>query len=459
VTISRNLPRILIGAISSGSGKTLLTCAILSYLKNTQRQVKCFKCGPDYIDPMFHKKTLGVQGGNLDTYFCDYESLTEICAKTVGDCAVIEGVMGLYDGLGGVELTGSSYDVAVATSTPIILVVDCHGQARTVLSVIKGILIDDAEHLIKGIILNRMPASLYDTVSPKIKDVITEINSDAILLGYVPKLKGINLESRHLGLKMPEEIDNIQEQIQIANDSLRATVDMNALIQIMEEASNLEYEASSASIQGDSLRLAVAMDEAFCFYYNENLEALAQMGAEIVPFSPLWDAALPENIQGLLLGGGYPELYLDILSKNESMKSSIRLAIDSGIPSLAECGGFMYLHNQIYDEDGKPYNMIGCVDGECTKKDRLVRFGYIELQSNKKAGYLDGMRGHEFHYYDSSNNGDEARATKPITQKSWNCMHIGVNYIWGFPHLYYQSNKELVRWFISCMKDYKKKTI
>lgn len=444
-----NNKRLMIAAAKSGSGKTLITCGILSYLKSKGYSLKSYKCGPDYIDPMFHRQVLGIAGSNLDSYFADDEKLRQIVGTAGERIAVLEGVMGIYDGLGGTEIKGSCYDVARATATPIILVIDAYGSGRTILSVIKGILEDDTKKLIKGIILNRITKNFYDTISANVQQMFAEMGREVSLLGYVEKFKDVNIESRHLGLKQPWEIQNINEQIEAVGQALSQSLDMDRLINIMSGAESIDYVDIKEST-GTGLKLAVARDEAFCFYYEENLQLFKDKGVEIVEFSPVRDEKLPEGVQGLLLGGGYPELFLNELSSNDTMKQSIADAIKGGMPSLAECGGFMYLHKSIFDGE-KAYPMVGIIDGECRKLDRLCRFGYLQLSGNE---WTKGIKGHEFHYYDSTNNGQDAMAIKPVTGREWECMHIGENSIWGFPHLYYPSKEELINKFIIKMQEY-----
>lgn len=197
------------------------------------------------------------------------------------------------------------------------------------------------------------------------------------------------------------------------------------------------------------LRLAIARDEAFCFYYQENLKLLSKRGFELVPFSPLHDKKLPEHISGLLLGGGYPELFAKELSENDSMKTAIREAIRGGLPSLAECGGFLYLHKSLKDMEGRQYSMAGVIDADADYRGKLVRFGYVEL-TEKESCFLpekEGIRGHEFHYFDSTENGTDCVAKKPTGNRSWECVWEGENHWWGFPHLYYPSNPSFVEYF------------
>lgn len=451
------LPRIMIAAPGSGSGKTIITCGILSLLKNEGTDIASFKCGPDYIDPMFHRSVIGVPGGNLDAFFSSDEELRSILAASEHEAAVIEGVMGIYDGISGAGegRTGSCYEVAGATGTPVILAVDVSGMGQTMISVIKGILLDDKECLIRGIILNRISERYYGTISPMIEDALAGISgergTEVRLLGGIPNSADIHLESRHLGLLMPGDIDDLRGQVDAAADLIRSHIDIDILKGIMESAAELPERNSRETAEcSDAPVLAVARDEAFCFYYEENLRMLEAAGIRISEFSPLRDESIPADADGILLGGGYPELYADRLSANRCMLESIRNAIGRGMPSLAECGGFMYLMDELWDKPGKAYRMAGVIPGRSYYTGKLVRFGYVTVS----AGGLS-FRGHEFHYYDSSNNGQDAAAVRPGSGNAWECMHIGEDHIWGFPHLYYPSCPELVQRMRAAMAAYR----
>ncbi len=459
--------RIMIAAPKSGSGKTLFTCGLLNLLKRSGRDVTSFKCGPDYIDPMFHKKVLGIYGGNLDTYFCGPGGVRSILGGCGHKYAVIEGVMGVYDGLGGLSLEGSSYDAAMATDTPIILVVDARGAGRTILSTVKGILADDEKRLIKGIILNKVSGSFYERLKTAAEESLGKAGFDVKILGYLPKLESVNIDSRHLGLMMPGEVDSIREKIDLLSDTIDKYCDIGEILSIMEGAEEIPVEGGKSHGDGadqpvqesNPVRLAVAMDDAFCFYYKENLKALESLGAKLCFFSPLKDEKLPEGTAGIYIGGGYPELHLKELEENESMRKSIKDAIDSGTPTIAECGGFMYLHESIRDEEGRERSMVGAVNGSCSKQDHLVRFGYVELDDKggtaegSFARALKGMRGHEFHYYDSTDNGSDMIVRKVGSALSWDAMHVRKGQVFGFPHMYFPSAPEFTGEFVKVMRD------
>lgn len=444
----KKIRRIMIAAPKSGSGKTTITCALLQILKKRGENVSSCKCGPDYIDPMFHRQVLGVPARNLDTFFTGEAQTRKLFLRdrSDGELVVMEGVMGLYDGLGGIREEGSAYHLAKVTQTPIILVVDAKGMGKSVIPLIAGFLAYDEAHLIKGVILNRMSAAYYEILKP-----IAEQELGITVLGFFPENKTLQIASRHLGLLLPNELEDLRGQIQIAAQKLKETVDILGLLQIAENLEPLAADTCEREKQPvEKTRIAVARDEAFCFYYEENLRMLAQAGAELAFFSPIHDTALPEDIHGLLLGGGYPEIYAKQLSENVSMRTAVREAVLSGIPTVAECGGFLYLHTMLTDREGRSYPMAGVLSGKCFDTGKLVRFGYIELE--EKSGHFlpqgSRIRGHEFHYYDSEDNGADCTAYKPTTGRNYACIHAGENHWYGFPHLYYPSCPEFAEKFV-----------
>lgn len=458
--------RFMIAAPKSGSGKTMITCALLQLLKDSGKNVSSYKCGPDYIDPMFHQKVLGVPSKNLDTFFTDEKTTVQLFLdkRADGDFAVLEGVMGLYDGLGGIYEQGSSYHLAKVTQTPIILVVDAKGMGKSVLALIAGFLQYDTQHLIKGVLLNRMSKGYYDIIKPLIEKELS-----VKVVGYFPEQKDIGFSSRHLGLVMPDELADIKEQLDELAGRLKKTIDLDMLLDIAVEAEEITKTTNTEQMQiqnqNNTVNIAVAMDEAFCFYYEDNLRLLEKCGAKLQYFSPLHDTSLPKDCDALLLGGGYPELYAKELSENLSMRNSIKTAFKTGLPTVAECGGFMYLHTYIHniceeDADAQNYvfGMTGALDSECHFKGKLVRFGYIEL-AEKHSNFLppnEKIKAHEFHYYDSTDNGVDCIATKPATGRSYDCVISHDNYWLGFPHLYYPSNPHFAESLVRKAYEYRR---
>lgn len=455
----RTIPRIMIAAAGSGSGKTTVTCGLLQAFQNREKKLTSFKCGPDYIDPMFHSEVLGIKSRNLDLFFTDEATTKYLLCKNAGtaDLAVIEGVMGYYDGLAGKSADCSSYDLARKTQTPVILVVDCKGMSVSIVALIKGFMEMRRDHSIRGVILNRIPPMLYEDIKSLIEE---ELSLE--VMGYLPVMTDCQLESRHLGLVTATEIGNLKEILATLAEQTEASLDLDRILEIAEEAQPIHCEIpaeiekirdeysnalnlSDANRAAPPVRIAVAMDKAFCFYYQDNLELLEELGAEIVPFSPLKDRALPVDIQGLILGGGYPELYLEQLAKNKSMLQSIKRAVDSGMPCLAECGGFMYLHQWIKDRDGVQYEMAGAIEGESFPTQKLTRFGYITLtalEDNVLCRKGSELKGHEFHYWDSTNTGNGFHAQKPLRKTNWDCIITNGNLWAGYPHIHFYSNIE-----------------
>lgn len=463
------LPRIMIAAPKSGSGKTLITCALLKALRKRELCVWSHKCGPDYIDPLFHKEVLGVPSGNLDCFFSEEQQIRELfgAGKNEEEFSVVEGVMGLYDGLGGISEEASTYHLSRILKLPIILVVDVKGMGRSVLPLLAGFLQYDREHLIQGVILNRAGKMLHDLLKPLI-----EAELSLPVLGYFPEKKELAFESRHLGLVLPGEMSRLENQVEQAAELLEECVDVDRVLTIGRCAENLDdwvgntkqidiaavpVLAEPGEMVAEHIKLGVAQDEAFCFYYQANLKCFEKLGVEIVPFSPIHDKELPKGISGILLGGGYPELWAEALAANMSMRESVAAAISGGMPSLAECGGFMYLHEQLTTQDGKSYPMCGVIPGSCAYQGKLVRFGYIEL-AEKGSLFLptgEKIKGHEFHYFDSTMNGQDCVASKPTGGRSYDCVHVDANHWWGFAHLYYGSNVKFVEHFVEEIRKYK----
>lgn len=460
-----NMPRILLGAAASGSGKTMITCGILQALVNRGLKVSSFKCGPDYIDPMFHTTVIGTRSRNLDTFFTGENLTNYLFAKNAAgtDISVMEGVMGYYDGLGGISAEASAYDLARVTRTPAVLIVNTKGMSLSVLAQIKGFLEYRENSQIQGVILNQMSPMIYQEVRRLIEEQLP-----VKVYGYVPVIRDFVLESRHLGLVMPEEVEGLSRKVKGLAAVMEESLDMDELIRLAQTAPGPVYEkpeipstfdTAQDSCQKPAVTIAVARDSAFCFYYQDNLDLLAKMGAELVEFSPIKDSRLPEHADGLLLGGGYPELFAKELSENTSMLESIRQAVGRGMPLMAECGGFMYLHNRMEGMDGVSYSLAGVIDGEVYRTEKLGRFGYIELTANEDQMAIaagETVRGHEFHYFDSTSCGGSFLARKPLRKRSWNCIHGTDTMTAGFPHLHYYSNMKVPFGFICRCEEYRK---
>ena len=480
--IQVNTPRVMFAAMRSGSGKTTVTCGVLAALKKQNIKVQAYKCGPDYIDPMFHRTVLGIDTGNLDTFFAGADAIGHILVRDLRDAemCVMEGVMGYYDGVGGTTTMASSYELSKVTKTPVVLVVDAKGASVTLAATIRGIMEYKKDSRIAGVILNRVSPMFYS----RLKQVI-ETECGIPVLGYLPEDTSFAVPSRHLGLLQPGEMQKQRDWVETVAEAVMKTIDINGIFEIAAQAETLQIQKPVDERQdsGDmqqqpndgrqdpvdilheladarrepvnmsyeraeekedykfpaGYRIGVARDAAFSFYYRENLRMLEDMGATLVSFSPLADAHVPE-VDALIFGGGYPELYAKQLYENQSMRVSVRQALESGMPCHAECGGFLYLGKSLADAEGNVYEMVGFLDGAGFRTERLQRFGYVELAPQEADAFAVNtiLRGHEFHYWDSTDCGGACLAWKPLTkQKTYPCMVKKKGTFAGFPHLYY----------------------
>ncbi|MBC5657577.1 cobyrinate a,c-diamide synthase [Clostridium sp. BX14] len=468
-------PRIMLAAPKSGSGKTLLTCGLLEILRRRGLNPIACKCGPDYIDPMFHRYVLGIPGRNLDSFFLPTEGVRKVLVDAVREeqagIAVLEGVMGYYDGLGGTETSASSWEIAEITDTPAILVLDCKGASLSAAAMASGFLHFRKKSHIAGVILNRVSSMYYERLAAAVEEA-----SGLPVLGYLPESEEYRMESRHLGLFLPGEIDRLRERIGRLADQMEKSIAVERVLEVAgmlplrienkekEKAENESMEAESIAKfpacqeqkVTSRVRIGVARDEAFCFYYQENFRLLEQMGAELVYFSPLRDKKIPDRVDGLLFGGGYPENYARELAKNAAMRESIRRSIAAGMPFLAECGGFLYLHRTLEGSDGKHWEMAGVYPFDAYRTNRLRRFGYVRLLTSSG----QEIHGHEFHYWESEDPGTDWEAVKPTGNRSWRCIHEKGGQIGGFPHLYYASCPDFLRkWLDVCAKGSQQKYI
>lgn len=431
--------RIIIAGTHSGCGKTTVTCAVLSALSARGLKISSFKCGCDYIDPMFHEQILGVKSHNLDSFFCDGNTVKNILHENGknSDISVIEGVMGFYDGVNG---SGSAHSVSEMTETPVILVIDSKGMSDSIGAIISGFL-HYKPNRIAGIIFNRLPEKLV----PLAKKICHELGTE--YLGRMPVHK-YQIKSRHLGLVTAEEIPDIREKIRLTGELAGKNILIDRILEISDNIFP-EYNKIEINKTGSPI-IAVARDKAFCFIYRDNIALLEKMGCRIKYFSPMNDEKIPENADGLILYGGYPELHAEKLSGNISMIKSIKKSIDNDIPVIAECGGFMYLHDFIAD-----YPMVEAIKGQAYKTDRLQRFGYITLKSDSDSMFFrksEKIPAHEFHYWDSTNNGCDLTAEKS-DGRSWHCAICTKNMYAGFPHIYFYSNIKIAERFVkSCIE-------
>ena len=443
----------LLAAPRSGSGKTTMTCALLMALKRRGCAPCAFKSGPDYIDPMFHRAVLGVESRSLDLFFSASETVRTLYAKGAAGhgAAVCEGAMGFYDGLGGVSDRASAWHLADTLDLPVLLVVEPKGQSLTLAAELKGLVNFRTSSHIAGILLNNCTARMHALLAPML-----EKETGLPVLGFLPKLPEAVIGSRHLGLYTAAEVENLQQKLALLADAAEEHIDWPRLLALCEkEPPALPARAETPPAR---VRIAVAQDEAFCFIYAETLEAFRDAGAEVVFFSPLRDTALPENIGGLYLPGGYPELHARELSENTSLLREIKRKIESGLPTAAECGGFLYLGQSLTDAEGQSWPMAGVLPGEAKDAGRLVRFGYAALSADSdsmlfRAG--ESFPIHEFHHWDSTVNGTALAAKKPVGGAAWRCGFVNEHFYAGFPHLYWEGTP-LPQRFAAAAENYRR---
>lgn len=437
--------RLLLAGTNSGCGKTTVVCALLSALQIRGIVPTAFKCGPDFIDPMFHRAASGIQAYNLDPFFLEADGLRSHLAAHGGELSVIEGAMGYYDGIAATE-EASAYTVARATQTPVVLVVSARGAGSSLGAVIEGFARHRPDSLIQGIIFNDASPARY----PDLKRIAQ--NAGVRPYGYMPRKEAWVLPSRQLGLLTAGEVKGLRDILAALGHQAEQSVDIGGLLALAQTASTLQTGEKPRRVRSGRVRLAVARDEAFCFLYPENLELLRELGCELVFFSPLRDPAIPPQIDGLYVCGGYPELYAGALSANKPMLESIRQAVGGGLPAIAEGGGFLYLHQKLGE-----YPMCGVVDGTAFETKCLQRFGYITITAEGdsllcRAG--DSIRSHAFHYWDSSDPGHGFTAKKAGRRLSYPCIHATDTLYAGFPYLYFPANADFAVRFVERMSRY-----
>lgn len=442
----KELPRLMIAGTGSDCGKTTVTCALIQAIMLRNKTVHSFKCGPDYIDPMFHSKVIGVESRNLDLFLCSDNTIKNLLAHDSINCdvSIIEGVMGMYDGIGFSSDEFSANHISRVTSTDEIIVVNPKGQSVSLLAELQGFL-NFNENRLKGVILNKCSKGMYNTYKKMIEE-----HTSLKVYGYLPKISEAEIGSRHLGLITAMEIEDIKERMLLLGRTALETLDIEGILELAMKSDNLIYEEITINkLVNNPVRIAVAYDKAFCFYYEDNLRLLRNLGAEFIYFSPMMDKKLPENINGIIIGGGYPELYAEILSENREIMAEIKCAANNGMPVWAECGGFMYLGKSI-EIDKRVYEMVGLVPSDFSMTDHLVRFGYqslIATRDNILCKKGDKINCHEFHHSDSNYNGNTFIGKK-LSGKEWESIISDNNIFAGYPHLHLWSNIEFAKNFI-----------
>lgn len=443
---------IIISSNCSGGGKTTFTLGLMKVLKDRQIEVQGYKVGPDYIDAAFHKEATKNASRNLDTFLMGEDGVIHSYLKGTGDVGVIEGVMGLYDGIGASE-KASTYEVSkLLGNMPIILVLSPKGQSASICAEINGFKNYRNANII-GVVLNSISEKYYNLLKYAI-----EKNCNLKVLGYLPKTSEITLSSRHLGLVQSMEVLNLEDKLITCKEIIEKYVDVDEILSVMTEfhVDNMEFNIDSAinfkNINSEikPLRIGVALDKAFSFYYKDNLEYLENLG-EVVYFSPIKDKVLPPNLDFLYIGGGYPEVFKEELEDNSSLRQSIKEALDNGLKCYAECGGMMYLTKSI---DGS--QMVGFFDGESEMTSRLQNFGYCKIKINKNSSLANifenkefQINAHEFHKSRVDLKEEQVYEIEKTQYNGevirWKCGYFKKNTLAAYAHINFLKNKEFIK--------------
>jgi len=401
------VPRLLIAGTHSGVGKTTISTGIMAALAARGMTVQGFKVGPDYIDPSYHTGATGRVSRNLDVWLLRDQLVPSFERAAAGaDLAVVEGVMGLYDGIKGQKSTGSSAHVASLIGAPVLLIVDVRSTAYSAAALVHGFASFDPKVKLGGVILNRVGSESHLEM---VRDAIESLGIP--VLGHLGKEEQLTLPERHLGLvPLAERGKEQKEYFNQLAQVIEAGVDLERVVEMAKNwgpcstpeihPNRLEQE-QEPPVKRERVRIAVARDEAFSFYYQDALDVLESFGAEIVDFSPLHDQKLPAGTGGIFIGGGFPESFLDQLSSNRPLHLSLKQAHDQGVPIYAECGGLMYLCREITGFAGERFAGAGLVPGSCVMTKRLQGMGYrkgVFLQDNILGAKGESVQGHEFHY-------------------------------------------------------------
>ncbi len=455
-------PRLTIGAVSSGTGKTLF-CTLLGRLLTSEGySVQPFKSGPDYIDPSYHTVACGNISRNLDTKLIGENQIRELFCRQArnADISLIEGVMGLFDGAGGLGERGSTAHLAKILTSPTVLLIDVSAMARSAGAIALGYQEFDPDLNLAGFILNKVASPGHEDM---VRSVI-EARTGLPVLGAIPRDKNLLMPERHLGLIPAWEGDSILSFLNRNTEKLKSVLDMEALLRIARGASPVpSYEKTLFITEREKdIRIAYALDEAFHFYYQDNLDLLENRGAELVSFSPLNDRTLPEDIQGIYLGGGYPELAAKQLAANSSMRFKIKAAARQGLPIWGECGGLMYLMEELVDFEGMTYPMTGVFRGKVVMKKNLRALGYYEgnLQGGSWMGNKgDTITGHVFHWSQLENLPDQTSFQLKLVKENCIVLTDGLCFrnTWaGYMHVHLAGCERVMNNFLNICRKYKK---
>lgn len=456
-----SIPRLVIAGTHSGVGKTTLALAIMSAFSRRGVTVQPFKVGPDYLDPLQHRPAAGRVSRNLDGWMLRRDDVVRSFAKGAAGAglAVIEGMMGLFDGKETASEEGSSAQIAKWLSAPVLLAVDAEGMARSLRALLQGFDRFDPELRLSGVLFNRAASAghlswLEETVRPTLR-----------AFGGLPREAGIAIPERHLGLIHPEQAalsDRVLDDLARLAESF---LNLDGLMELARSAPPIDAERAETNQIARRCRIGVGRDEAFHFYYSENLDRLEEEGAELVEFSPLHDTGLPKKIDGLYLGGGYPEVHAEALSANGPMHAAIRRFAESDGPIYAECGGMIYLTREIVLTSGRRFPMVGLIPGIIQMRDRLSRIGYVEAEAEEENPLLppgEKARGHEFRYSDWGTEPTEGEGLKRIYRVGQNGSEKREGFLYrnvlaSYIHLHFGSNPRMAATFVGRCEQWKQR--
>lgn len=451
--------RIVIAGTGSGVGKTTLTIGIMAALQKRGITVQGFKCGPDYIDPTYHSAVTGRPSRNLDSWMTGREAVKEIFERGshASDISIIEGVMGMFDGKNPLTDEGSTADIGRILGAPIVLIVNIASMARSAAAIVKGFQQFGQGDNIVGVIANRAGSEGHYKM---VKQAI-EQECGIPVLGYLPRDANIELPERHLGLVPSIERGELRPFFELLAEKVTAHIDLDLLMDLAAadpiDCKSVLFTSKDQLEAPKRVKIAIAKDAAFHFYYPENLELLEAGGAECVFFSPLAGEEVPSDADGLYIGGGFPEEFAARLAAEEGVKASFLSRIEEGIPTLAECGGFMFLTEQIVDTTGTEYPMVGVIPGKVTMQSKLAALGYREatgVEGNFLLPSGEEARGHEFHY--STFQANEGADVKAAFQSKGRLGtkadgYLTGNLVCGYTHLHFASNPNMVKeWIHAC---------
>jgi cobyrinic acid a,c-diamide synthase len=451
--------RLVIAGTGSGVGKTTLTIGIMSALRKKGYTVQGFKCGPDYIDPTYHTAVTGRASRNLDSWMLNHEMVKEIVNRGSegADISIIEGVMGFFDGKNPTNNEGTTAEISMITKSPVVLVVNCASMARSAAAIVKGFQAFLEETNIVGVIANRVGSEGHFKL---VKSAI-EQECGIPVIGYLKRDADIAIPERHLGLIPSVERGELDSFFNQLGNLVLKTVDVDKLYELAQ-APALEIKESQFQRRAkQTVRIAVARDAAFNFYYQENLDMLEAYGAELVEFSPLRGETVPDDVDGLYIGGGFPEEFAKELAQQTAVKHSIQTAIENGLPTLAECGGFMFLTESIETTDGENHEMVGVIPGVVKMQTKLAALGYREVTGEEGNFLFDGnlkAKGHEFHYSTFHPKAEvpyayQTKGMRGIKQEGYRKGNL----VAGYTHFHFGSCPEMAaNWIKQCkeMKAY-----